>query len=160
MGFAAAGLLLTGISTGLSVYGQMQQGETAQKVAEYNAANLETEAANQEATFAEQVKRERMNMARETASLRVKLNASGTQAASGDNLNILGDIASNQQLSIADAARASAMQTSSLRQKAGMTLWDGRMAASSSRLSAFGTLLQGGASMASSFSTQKYQGVF
>lgn len=158
MGFAAVGLLFSGISTGLAVYSQAQQGKTAERVAEYNNDLAQSEAKNQELQFAEAAKREQINQRRRVATVRAQLSQTGTDSATGTPLAILGDTASNFQTSIADAARASAMQAQSMRAQGAMGLWQGQQQASAAKLSAVGTSLQGITSAVSAYGHNRYTG--
>ena len=160
MGFAAAGMLFTGISTGLQVYSQIQQGKTAETIAKYNNDLALSEAHNQELQFAEAAKRETLNQRKDMATLRAQLSTQGTSITTGTPLSIMGETAGLFQTRLADAARASAMQAESIRQKGRMGIWEAGQQKQASTLAAIGTTIQGVSSAVSAYSHNRYTGAF
>lgn len=173
-------MLFTGVSSGLQVYNQIEQGRTAGRVAKYNneqatldaeaqKANLEAEARNQEAETMEQTKRARINQRRAMATQRASLSSQGTLTTTGTGLAILGETAGSFQTMISDATRASAMQTASIRRagevgvwdakrKNTMRTWEAKQAKKASTLSAIGTGIQGVQQAVSAYGHNKYTG--
>jgi hypothetical protein len=160
MGAAGIGLLFTGISSGLQVYSQMQAGKTAERVAKFNAENLEVEARNKESEFVEATKRARINQRRNIGTLRARLSTQGTRADTGTAPLIMGDYASAFELAIDDAARATNMEAASLRQAGKMAIWEGKQVKKASTMSAIGTSLSGVTSAVSAYGHNKYTGAF
>lgn len=158
MGMAGIGMLFTGVSAGLQVYSQMQAGKTAERVAKANNKNAEIEARNQESEFAEGVKRDRINQRKQMSTLRARLSTQGTRTETGTPMDILGETAGNFQLAISDAARATTMQTASIRHAGQMGIWEAKQAKKASTIAAIGTGIQGITSAVSAYGHNKYTG--
>ncbi len=160
MGFAAIGLLFTGVATGLSVYSQMQQGKTAERVAEYNNASAQREATNKELEFSEGAQRAQLNQVRASGAMRAQLASSGVDSATGTPLAILGDTAGHFQTGLNDAARATAMQATAMRQTGAMALWQGQNQKQAANIGAIASGLKGIGDMGSTFGHNQYSGAF
>lgn len=160
MGFAAIGMLFSGVATGLQMYSQHQQGETAERVAEYNNQLAVREASNQEAQTAEGIKRERINQRAALATLKARMATSGQSLTSGTPLLLAGETASRFQLGISDAARSSAMQAAAMRQQGIMGLWEGKQAKQAATTAMIGTGIQGITSAVSAYQKNTYTGAF
>ena len=158
MGAAGIGMLFQGMSTGLSVYSQLQEGKTAMRVAKYNDKNLQAEARNKELEFMEASKRARINQRKTMSTLRANLSTQGTRTDTGTALDIFGETAGNFQVAISDAARATNMEAYSLRQKGKMTIFEGKSLKQAATLKAIGTGISGVASAVSAFGHNQYTG--
>jgi hypothetical protein len=128
----------------MSAVGQYQQGKAAEAAGKHNAEIMrqQAETANQEAR--ENSKRQRRNNERQLATMRANLSSQGTGVSSGAPLAILGDTASELELRVLDGYRAADNQRSQLLTQADTSVWKGKMAMKSSRVNAFGTLLNTG----------------
>lgn len=145
------------IGTGVSIYSQQQQAESAQRAAEYNNRLASQEAHNRELEAAEQARRARIENRRRMASIRARLAGSGTLTTTGTPLAILGESSSNLDLQIQDALRATNMQATAMRAQGQMGLWEAGQAQSAASLSAIGTGLGGFSSALSGYSSAVYQ---
>lgn len=159
MGLGAVGIIGSLASTGLSIYGQMQQAKAAEQAAEYNNKLAQNEATNQELQTSEAIKRQRQNNRSALAEIRTRLAGSGLQADTGTPLTVIGEAAGRMEIDIADAARRSAMQAESLRAQGRMGLWEADQQASASRLNMLATGIQGATSAFGMYQEQKYQGI-
>ena len=156
----AVGLIGTVASTGLQLYGQHQQAKAVKSAASYNNNLAEAEAHNTELETAEAIKRTRINNRASLAEARASLSDSGTLTTSGSPLNLLGEAAGRMETGIADAARASAMETERLRQKGRMGLWEAKQQAKAIKLNMLGTGIAGLTKAASQFQEGSYQGLY
>jgi hypothetical protein len=102
------GLIITGLSTGLSMYGQYQAGKaqeaSAKASASYNAQVAENEAAtrqqlaqNEIAKGAADRERQQRQAARAMGEMRANMGASGFEMDSGSNLSLLAESAAEHQ---------------------------------------------------------------
>ena len=173
-------MLFSAVGTGVQMYSQIQQGKTAARVAQYNAdaGNAAAkynndlavaEANNKDAETTQGIIRERVNQRAALGTLRAQLADSGTSGESGTSLDLIGNSASNFQLNVSDAARASAMQAASARASGQMGLWkastqgavgvwEGQQAKSAGTLAAIGTGFSGVANMDSAYGHNKFTG--
>ena len=119
---------------------QEQQGLLAQDAAKKAARNEELQ-------VAENIKRARNNKRRRLARIRKGMLTSGL-VFEGSLEDSFTETAGRMELEIQDAARAGAMNAQNIRAQGDLSLWEGRVAAVSSRMEATGTLLQGATSMA------------
>ena len=155
---AFASLAMTAVSTGLAIYGQNQQAKSAVQAAKYNNTLAQNEATNLANTAREAQTRERQRNRRQIAQLRNNLAGQGTLNSSGTPLAILSDSQTNLSLGIADAARATDMQTAALRARGQMGLWEANQSRSASRIGMFGTALSGATKAVSGYRDFKYTG--
>ena len=182
MGAGALGLFGGLASTGLSMYGQLQQGKASMQAARYNAEQLrrqadynnrlaEAEASNRERESSEAIRRARINNEATLSELRARLGASGVRLTTGTPLAVMGEAAGRLELSIADASRTAMMQAASMRAQGKMGLWqaeqagtmalfEGRLAKQSSLLKAGATAFGGIGSAYGKFREGSYQGLF
>ena len=180
MGFAGIGMLFSAASSGLSMLGQISGGDTAARVAQYNAqANnqaaqynnqlAQTEAANVEQTNSQNVIRERVNQRAAMGQLQAQIANSGVQGGSGSALDLQGRQASNYQLQIDDATRQASMQAASDRQAGAMGLWranaagqigvwQGQQQQEAGMIGALGTGLGGIGNAVSAYGHNKFTG--
>jgi hypothetical protein len=143
MGFGAIGLVGGLLSTGMSIYGQQQQGKSAMAAARYNNELAQREADNLEKEGTENIARQRINNRKNLASLRVRNANSGTVANSGTTSQVLEDAAGTLEVGIADAARSANMQAASVRQQGEMGIWNAKQQKSALHLKSIATGLRG-----------------
>lgn len=153
-------MLFTAASTGVQIYGARQQAETAERIGEYNASLYENEARNRELETAENIKRQRVNDRAAMATLRARLAGTGARTDTGSPLEILGETSGRLETGILDAARKSAMEASSLRQKGAMSLWQADEQSAAGRLNALGAGMSGAASLFNAYGHNRYTGAF
>jgi hypothetical protein len=161
MVLAAVGMLFSGISTALQVKSSLDQGKAAVATAKYNDRNAQAEARNNELEFMEATKRARINQRKQMSTLRSRLSTQGTRTDTGPALDILGETAGNFQLAISDAARATNMQASAIRQagKMGkMGIWEAKQVKKAATMQAIGTGIQGITSAVSAYGHNKFSG--
>lgn len=156
----AIGLIGTLAATGIQLYGQSQQQGAVEAAAKYNAKLKEQEALNTEAETREAIIRQTENNRAQRAAYRVALGGSGDRSDTGTAPLILADIAGKQQLSIADAARASAMEAASLRAQGKMGLWEAEQQGRASRIAMVGTAIQGVTSAFGKYQEGKSVGIY
>lgn len=156
----ALGLIGGLVSTGFSIFGQNQQAEAAEQAAKYNNALAEQEARNRENETREGIKRERVRNREVISSIRSRMAASGVQTSTGTPAEILAASAGRMELAIADAARASSMEASSLRAKGRMGLWEAEQTSDAARLSMIATGITGAGKFYTQFHEGRYQGTY
>jgi hypothetical protein len=157
MGFVAAALplitLATGaIGAGVSAYSAIAQGQAAKAAGDAANANAKTEARNAELEAAEQSTRERIKARRMLSTIRARMAGTGLVTDTGAPLAILGENAGNIELSFQDAARRTAMQAASIRQRGEMAAWEGKQQATSATIGAIGGLFGNAASLGGKYS--------
>jgi hypothetical protein len=158
MFFGAIGLIGGLLSTGLAISGAKAQDKMQRDVAKHNARQMELEAQNRERETAEQLKRQGINDRSDRASLRTRLAARGSSTVTGTALILQGRAAAAQSLAINDAARASMMQASALRQRGAMALWQSKISSQQTKKQIFGLGITGIAKAVSTFAENKYLG--
>ena len=143
MGFGAVGLVGGLLSTGLQVYGTMQQGKTAMAAAKYNNQLALRESDNLQKENAENIARTRINNRRGLATLRTRAAATGTLTTSGSTAAVLADAAGTLEVGIADAARAAAIRSASIRQQGEMGIWEAKQKKKAATIQAIGQGIAG-----------------
>jgi len=151
-------LAATAIGTGVSVYGQVQQGEAAQRAAEYNNQLAQQEAHNTELEAAEQINRQRLQDRHSLGQIRNQIANNGTLSTEGTPLAILGESSANFELSIQDAVRRANQQAAAQRQQGAMDLWQGDQQQNASLIGAIGSGLKGISALGSQYDTDVYHG--
>lgn len=150
----------TAAGTGISVYGQMQQAKTAQRISEFNARQQEMEAVNADAEARENLKRQRRENERLLASQRARASASGVVTNTGSPLANLAENAALLEMNALDEQRAAKMRVRGLNLQAGLTRAEGKAQARAAKINAVGTLLSGGGQTAGMVSRSKHQGIY
>lgn len=139
----------------MQAYGQYQQGQAAQKAAQYNAAVSEQNAkiAEQYARAAEdrgaeEARRKRIDTDRIISRQQAVLAAKGIDISSGTPLDIIGDTALYGELDAQTIEYNAALeayqqrsQASNLRQQATLQRFEGDNAAQAGKIGAVGTLI-------------------
>jgi hypothetical protein len=152
------GLLFTLAATGMSMYAQKQAGDASMAAGRHQNQLERARAANLENEFIERATRQRINDRADRSRLIARQGASGLTAHGAPEL-ILGKAAAAQELAIADAARNANQQASDARARGQMALFEGQQTKSASRLSMLGTGLQAGASLYTTGTQAKHQGL-
>lgn len=140
--WVAVASMVAGAAT--SFVGAQQSAKAAEDAgkaqAKAQAKAAEAQARNEELQGAEAIKRERINNRRRLARLRADHGTTGV--VMGDSsMDVFAETAGAMELQIQDAARASAMEASNIRQQGAMAQWEARTQATATRMSAVGTLL-------------------
>lgn len=137
-----AGIATTLVGTGVSVYSSYQQGQSAKKIAEYNA-----DVKNNEAIARKQV--ERFNIARiqeknrRERGKRIAHIAKSGVSFSGSALDVMEDAIINGNLDVVSEKYKSNRDQRFLRDSAQLTIAEGRMRAQTANLNALGQGLEG-----------------
>lgn len=158
--FAVGSLVVTAIGTGVAIHGQQQAAKAAEDAAEYNNKLAEIEARNREAEAAEQIRRERIAKRERIGALRARLAQSGSLLTSGAPLAILGESSARMEIALKDAARATSMESASIRAAGKMGLWEADQARTAANYQSAATALQGASSTVSSAYDFNKKGAF
>lgn len=156
---AIGSMVATGVGTGVSVYGQMQQAKSQRRMAEYNAKVQENEAIRVEQESREDRNRQRRENRKLIAKQRTQIAASGVTEA-GSPLAVLAENAALMELQVQDQRRASKIQAGNLRQQSLFTRQQGKAASRASMIGAGSTLFRGVGSLAGSYAKHKKSGAF
>lgn len=140
---AAIALGAMAVGTGLSVYGQMQQAKTAQRVGEFNAKQAEEEALNVEMESKENMRRRRAEGARFRSSQRAQIASSGAQLGTGTALELEAETAGLMKLEELDMRRASQIEARRLRAGGAMGLYQAKRESQALKIGAGASLLSG-----------------
>lgn len=146
------------VGTGVSVYGQQQAAKAEEAAAAANAKHLRDTAAVREQEAQEAIKRQHREARAQLAKLRATLAATGTQLNDGSNLDILGAATTRLETRVNDYARQSTLEASQLRGAAANALYSGKQASAAADLASLGTVLEGTADVAQSYSRSKANG--
>lgn len=171
---AIGGLALSAIGTGMSVYGQIQQGEQAKEMADYQAAIGEQNAqiseraardAEERGRVAEQ--QQRLKTSQMIGTQRSALASSGVQVDAGSALDVVADsamIGEMDALTTRQNAEREAyqlqLQAYNARTQAGMTTMAGNNAASNAMWGAGSTLIGGLGSLGMNYARLNALGAF
>jgi len=165
---AAAVPIMMAVGTGVSIFGQVQQGRAARAEAETEAAWQEYNArlAEQEAKVRDQQANVQTADAQKEARQlkarqRAQIAASG-MAMSGSPLLVMNETAANLERSILEVSRRGAVEAQQLRSQAGMSLFQaetaklrGRNAQKAAYIGALGSGLSGAANTGYMMKTMK-----
>lgn len=137
---AIIGTIATVAGTGMSIFGQIQQGQAASQAASYNAAvaNNNAIAAQQQAEYDENQQRDRFRRAQ--ASARASLGISG-QTGAGSAEDLLSENAVNAELDARAIRYGGAQRAAAYRSQAAMTTFEGQQRATASYIGAGTNLL-------------------
>ena len=149
-GIAVASVVATGIGTYMSVQGQRNAADAAEKTADYNAKIQRDQAMQENAAAAENARRKARENARIIGRQRAIIAQSGL-AMEGTPLAVLGETASMLQRDILDMGYDAQNKVNNLQAGANMSLWQGKNQASALRTEALTTGLAGVASMGSGY---------
>ena len=148
MSFAVTAISLAVVSTGLSVYGQMEAAATAKKVGKYNAKVAENQALQTEMDAAENIRRQRIAN-RKAMSMQIgKFAKAGVVINEGTPLELLSESAATLELEVQDYNRNARVQGQNLRAQGAMSIYTGKQQAQAYQIGAASTLLSGASSVA------------
>lgn len=172
-GNLAIGLAMSALSTGASMYGQMQQGKAAQAQANYQAAVLrnnqqiaeyQAQDAEKRGKLAEQ--QHRLKVSQLAGRQRAVMAGNGVVVDQGSALDILGDTAELGELDALTIRSNSAREAYGFRVQgmgfasdAGLALARGASARSAGTTGAFTSLLSGAGSVAEKWSSFAKKGI-
>jgi hypothetical protein len=147
-GLATVAVGATVVGTGVSVYGQMQQAQTAKKMGAYNAKLAENQALQTEMDSREQMRRTSIGNKRIMATHRVSYAKAGVDTA-GTPLAVMAETAGNLKLSSLDYMKKTGQDVTALYGQAGASRALGAQQAQAAYIGAGASLLSGASSMAS-----------
>lgn len=136
----AAGASLVG--AGITAYGAIQQGRTAEKVAEFNAKVKENEALREDMENREELRRQQERNKKLMGMQRAKIAKAGV-AESGSPLSVMAETAGLMELEMLDQRRASLTRQQQLRTSGSLDIWQGKQAKMAGTISAGASLVQG-----------------
>jgi hypothetical protein len=150
---AGAGIAATVIGAGVSAYGQIQQGKTANAFAQRNAQIM-----NRNATIAQQnsefnAKLKEREDKRRRAGQAAGLQASGVEIYEGTNLIAMATQEFTDDMNAQLIRRGGAIESQNLQMQAGVTIAEGKAAKTAGYTAAGGSLLTGMGSAGSQYQT-------
>ena len=157
---AGAAIAATVIGAGVTAYGQIQQGKTANALAQRNAQIMNRNAtiAQQNAEFNAKLK-EREDR-RKRAGQEAGLQASGIEIYDGTNLIAFADQEWTDEINAELIRRGGQNEAANLQMQAGVTIAEGQAAKSAGYTSAGGSLLTGMGSAGMDYAIAKKTGIF
>lgn len=144
---AFAPMILIAAGTGLTAYSQYKQGQTQQKISEYNAAVKKNEALRLEMESQEATRRQRQQNKKLLAQQRARIGKAGVVEA-GSPLELMAEDAGLLELQALDARRSAFVKQQQLQQSAKLDVWSGKQAALAGKISAGASLLEGAGNIA------------
>jgi hypothetical protein len=144
------GMGLSAIGTGVSAFGQYQQGQSMQSAANYNAAVAEQQAGMIEASGELEAYKIRKQGETIKGTQRARYAASGIRTT-GSAAEVLADTAASIQLDMDIARYNTQVGAMGARSQAAMSRYQGQQYAQAGRMGAFTTLIGGLGSMASKY---------
>ena len=135
--------MMMALSTGVSVVGQLQQGQAAKAAANAEARNAENLAAQTRDAAMQEAKRIRLAGDRTRGAARAQLAASGIDVNSGTAVTIEDDIGTNSELDAYNTLLTGDRKATSLQDSAAISRARGKNAVTSSMLGSVSTGLQG-----------------
>lgn len=148
---AAAIVPMMILSTGMQVYGQMQQSKMAKKTAEYNAKVQENEALRAQQEGMESARRFRDDASARQARIRAMVAKSGVSSSTGSPLMVMAEQAGRDELQALDIERGAKTESSRLRTQAGITRMEGAQISKAKKIGAGVSLLKGATSIAGQY---------
>lgn len=141
------------VGTGISAYGQYQQGKAQDAMAKYNAKLSEQQAEQEGVVSAENARRQREMNRRRIGQIRASLAGSGISLTEGSYLDAIGQTSSELELSTLDQINQSRRRQEAYLNQATMQRWQGAQARFAGKLAATSTLFKGLSKAASSAAT-------
>jgi hypothetical protein len=135
--------MMMALSTGVSVVGQLQQGQAAKQAANAEARNAENLAAQTRDAAMQEAARIRKAGDRTRGAARAQLAASGIDVNSGTAVTIEDDIGTNSELDAYNTLLTGDRKATSLQDSAAISRARGKNAVTSSMLGSVSTGLQG-----------------
>jgi hypothetical protein len=148
MSWAVTAIAVTVVGTGVSVYGQVQQAQTAKAMGKYNAKLAEQQAIQTEMDAAENIRRKRRENKRLIATQRSRYAKAGV-LEEGTPLELLAETAGNLEMETLDYDRQQRQAAAGLRAQGAADLALGANQARGAYIGAGASLLQGTAAAAS-----------
>lgn len=133
--------------TALSTINTLQQAKALKATGEANARQAELVARNAEDEGAEAAHRQRIEKRRALSEINAQAAASGA-VMSGSPLSMAGGVAKRYELDIADTTRRARVKAQQYRFEGEMARYQAKQQARSLKMSAYTTLLKGGADFA------------
>lgn len=146
------------VSTAVTAIGQIQQGNAQKSAANYNAAVARNNAILARQNAAAQAKRQERESRIRAGANRAAVGASGIDLM-GSALDIMEDNAMEEELDRLTILHQGEVKALGLESGATLEQFEGRQAARAGKMGAAGTLLKGGAKLASGFSPSSGGGV-
>lgn len=145
MGFdpATASLIMMAAGTGLSAYGQYQEGKQADATAKYNQQVKEREAEAEIQRARVESRRQAQEAARTMASLRAGLGSSGVVTTEGTPLQLIGEQTRQSELDNQMIGYNAQTGAQKKREEGKQIRYQGKVAKQASRIGAGATLLTG-----------------
>ena len=140
---------------GLGAYGQYSAGQQAEAVGKYNAAIERQKAQLVEQASASETTRAHQAARRLKGSQMAAFAASGAELSSGTPLLVMAEQAGAMEMDILEQRRTRAIEAQGLRSQATMMEFEGKQAKRAGTMSAFTTLLGGGASAGAGYMGSK-----
>lgn len=131
------------ISTGVSVYGQVQAAKTAKATGKYNAKVAENQAIQTEMDAAENIRRQRIANRKAMSMQAGRFAGAGVVINEGTPLELLSESAATLELEVQDYNRNARLQGQNLRAQGAMALYTGKQQAQAYQIGAVSTLLEG-----------------
>lgn len=152
-------LSLAGLGTAVSVYGQVQQAQTAKAMGKYNAKLAENQARQTEMDAAENIRRKRKENKRLIATQRSRYAKAGV-LEEGTPLELLAETAGNLEMETLDYARQQRQAAAGLRAQGAADLAMGANQARAAYIGAGSSLLSGAGNMAMAGYSMQQSGAF
>jgi len=155
-----AAIAATVIGAGITAYGQIQQGKTANAIAQRNAQIM-----NRNATIAQQnaefnAKLQEREDSRKRKNQQAGLQASGVEIYEGSNLIAFANQEWTDEINAELIRRGGENEAANLRMQAGVTIAEGQAAQTAGYTAAGGSLLTGIGSAGMDYRVGKKTGVF
>jgi hypothetical protein len=142
-----------GLQTGLTAFGQYQQGQQAEATAEYNASLQRRQADRQRETMKTNVARQKDDKSRYMAGVNVSQAASGVLADTGTPVLMKAEIGNRLNERISDYTQQALSAEAYTRSQAEMTEFGGQQSAAASKIAMGGTILGGIGKMGSQYAS-------
>ena len=142
------------VGTITSASAQKKAGKARNRINQFNAREIENQRINDEIETRESIRRQRIRNRKTLATQRVAGIKSGFKVDAGTPLELLAENASNLELQVQDAFRASEVRGQVARGKKQLSIFGGKSALSASNAAAFGTVARGVGQGASIFANR------
>lgn len=155
---AVIAIAATVAGAGVSAYAANEQAKSQQKMANYNAALMDNEAAQRAADARTAANAQRA----QNDALRAKQRALYAKAgvvSAGTPLLVQAEQAATLEMAALDIERTGNLEAARMRSQADMDRMSGRAARSAGRLQVAGTVLQGAGAASSMGANARYQGI-
>lgn len=154
-----AGMALTAVGTGVSVYSQYQAGKANQRLNNLNAQMSQQAAADRERDGRILANIQRAQNQRLLAKNRALRAKAGVINGTGTPLLVEAQQAMQLEMGAIDVERTSSLEAGKYRQDAVLSRMAGKAARTQGNLGSFATLLQGAGSVGSQYAYGKHYGI-